>query len=152
MGYGPEDELPAYRRISAPLQMDAATMTGFIKNQSLSSWQLPEFAQDKITNDVDLREGIAEIEGLVHSCRPDEVVKLGPPLSQELVVIMNGTQQWSGHIERIYWAVSPVTLNGVVDQVRNALTVLVSEIQANVPDPNVTPSAEVAVDRPPSWF
>jgi hypothetical protein len=38
-GYGPDDELPPYRRIVAPLQMDAATMGGFIKNQSLSSWE-----------------------------------------------------------------------------------------------------------------
>jgi hypothetical protein len=144
MGYGPDDELPAYRRISAPLQMDAATMTGFIKNQSLSSWQLPDFAQDKITNAVEMREGIAEIEEFARRTPPGEVVKPGPPLSQELVMIMNGTQQWSGHIERIYWAVAPVTLNGVVEQVRNALTVLVSEIQANVPDGAVTPSAEVA--------
>jgi capsular polysaccharide biosynthesis protein len=71
-------------------------------------------------------------------------VKLGPPGSQELVMIMNSTEQWSGHIDRIYWAVSPVTLTGVVEQVRTALTVLVSEINANVPDGTATPPAEVA--------
>jgi len=144
-GYGPDDELPAYRRIVAPLQMDAAPMGGgFIKNQSLSSWQLPEFARDTITNDVPLAMGIAEIEQFVRSTKPGEPVKLGPPGSQDLVMLMNASGEWRGHIERIYWAVSPTALDGVVDQVRTALTVLVSEITANVPDGTVTPSSEVA--------
>lgn len=142
-GYEPDNKLPSYRRIVAPLQMDAGTMSGIIRNQSLSSWQLPEFAQDKITNDVPLSMGIAEIERLARRCPPGEVVELGPPGSQELVMIMNGTQQWNGHIERIYWGVSPVAMEGVVEQVRTALTVLVSEIHANVPDGTVIPPGDV---------
>jgi hypothetical protein len=66
-GYGPGDELPAYRRIVAPLQMDAGTMRGHIKGQSLSVMQLPDFAQDKISNDVTLFMGIGEIEQLVRN-------------------------------------------------------------------------------------
>jgi hypothetical protein len=143
-GYVPEDELPPYRQIVVPLQMDAAVAGGLIKNQALSTWELPEFAQDKITNDLPLGMGIAEIERLARRCEPGDVVKLGPPLSQDLVVLMNASGQWRCHIERIYWAVSPTALEGVVDQVRTALTVLVAEIQANVPDGTVTPSAEVA--------
>jgi AbiTii-like protein len=88
--------------------------------------------------------GIAEIERLVRNCKAGDVVKLGPPSSQEVVVLMNASGQWRGHIERIYWSVSPVVLEGVVEQVRTALTVLVSEINANVPDGTVTPPAEVA--------
>jgi AbiTii-like protein len=143
-GYGPDDELPSYRQIVAPLQMDAGLPGGISRNQAVSSWQLPEVAQDKITNDLPLAMGIAEIERLARRCEPGDVVKLGPPLSQELVVLMNASGEWRGHIDRIYWAVSPTALEGVVDQVRTALTVLVAEIQANVPDGTVTPPAEVA--------
>jgi hypothetical protein len=142
-GYGPDDELPSYRQIVAPLQMDAAAMGGFVKNQSFSSWELPEFARDKITNDVPLVRGIGEIEGLLRSSKPGGSVKLGPPDSQDVVMLMNASGQWNGHIERIYWAVSPTALEGVVDQVRTRLTVLVSEIQANVPDGTVMPSSDV---------
>jgi AbiTii len=88
--------------------------------------------------------GIGEIEQFVRSTKPGEAVKLGPPGSQDLVMLMNASGHWNGHIERIYWAVSPTALEGVVDQVRTALTVLVSEITANVPDGTVTPSSEVA--------
>jgi hypothetical protein len=56
----------------------------------------------------------------------------------------NAEGRWSGRIERIYWAVSRVTLAGVVGQVRTALTVLVAEINANTPGGAVTPSSEVA--------
>lgn len=143
-GYEPGDDLPSYRQVVAPLQMDAGTMQGFIKNQSLSSWELPEVAQDKITNDLPLAMGIAEIERFARNCKPGDVVKLGPPGSQDLVVLMNASGQWRGHIERIYWAVSPVALQGVVEQVRTALTVLVAEIHANIPDGTITPPAEVA--------
>jgi hypothetical protein len=70
----------------------------------------------------------------------------GPPGGQELVVYMNAHENWSGHIERIYWGVSPVTFYGVVEHVRTALTVLVAEINANVPEGTATPSAEVATN------
>ena len=87
-------------------------MRGFIKGQSLSVIQLPDFAQDKISNDVTLVMGIGEIERLVHNCRPGDVVKLGPPGSQELVMIMNSTEEWIGQIDRIYWAVNRTGFSG----------------------------------------
>jgi hypothetical protein len=40
--------------------------------------------------------------------------------------------------------ISPVALDGVVEQVRTALTVLVAEIHAHVPEGTETPSADVA--------
>jgi AbiTii len=91
-GYGPEDELPDYRRIIAPLQMDASNVRGSIKNQSFSSLQLPEFAREHMSNDVSLGQGIAEIEQLARKCEPGDTVKLGPPMSQELVMVMNSEQ------------------------------------------------------------
>jgi hypothetical protein len=44
---------------------------------------------------------------------------------------------------RLYWGVSPVALDGVVDQVRTTLTVMVAEIRATTPDTSEVP-AEVA--------
>ena len=59
---------------------------------------------------------------------------------------MNGQQNSYGHIQALYWGISPVTLDGVVDQVRNTLTVMIAEINANVPDGTDTPPAEVATN------
>ncbi len=121
-------------------------MRWMVKGKQISPMELPDFAQDVITNDVSLRMGIAEIERYARDCPPNEVVKLGPPGGQELVVIMNAQQNWNGHIERIYWGVSPVALVGVVEQGRTALTVLVAEIHANVPEGTIIPPAEVATN------
>ena len=108
--------------------------------------QLPDFARDSVGLGPSLTMGIGEIEELVRRCPRGDVVRLGPPGAQELVLYMNSQQEWSGHIERIYWSVSPVTLQGVVDQVRTALTVLVSEINAHTPKGIDTPTAEVATN------
>lgn len=143
-GYGPEDELPEYRQIAAPLAMDAATPGGFVRGQQLSPWQLPDFARDSIGTDLNMRQGIQAIERMAQVKTPGETAKLAPPGSQELVMLMNADAQWNGHIERIYWSVSPVALEGIVDQVGTALTVMVAEITANMPDGAVTPSPDIA--------
>jgi hypothetical protein len=57
-GYGPDDELPPYRKIGAPLQLDMSNMRYVLTGQTISPWELPEVAHDKITNDLDLRYGI----------------------------------------------------------------------------------------------
>jgi hypothetical protein len=108
--------------------------------------ELPDFARDKITNDVVLYQGVDELEGMARRCEPGEVVKLGPHLSQELVTYMNSEGKWSGRIERLYWGVSPGTIEGVVGHVRTGLINLVAEITANMPDDAETPPAEVATN------
>lgn len=143
-GYEAADELPSYRRISAPLAMDATTMHGIIRGQQLSSFELPDFARDTITNDLEMRQGIGEIEQLSLGQGKGETVKLAPAGSPDLVAYINAEGQSNGRIERIYWAVSPVTMASIVDQVRTALTVLVSEINANMPAGSVTPPSDVA--------
>ena len=57
---------------------------------------------------------------------------------------MNAGAEWRGHIERMYWGVSPAVLEGVVDQVRTALINLVAEITAHMPEGVHTRSPEVA--------
>jgi AbiTii len=58
------------------------------EGQTISPWELPEVAHDKITNDLDLRHGIGEIEQMARRCKPGDAVKLSPPRSQEVVVLM----------------------------------------------------------------
>lgn len=48
------------------------------------------------------------------------------------------------YIERIYWKVSPATVRGVLDHIRNGLVKLVAELRANMPSGAELPSADVA--------
>lgn len=99
-----------------------------------------------ITNDVNLHQNCDKIEAMVRHCEPGDVVKLSPPDSQGLVTLMNAGGKWRGHIERMYWGVSPAVLEGVVNQVRTALINLVAEITAHMPEGVDTPSPEVATN------
>ena len=138
--------MPEYRKIVAPLQGRHDQHAVSRDGQTISPLELPEFARDVINNDLNLRMGIGQIEQLARHCPPDDVVQLHPPGSQDLVVLMNRQQNLNGHLERLYWGVAPVVLDGVVEQVRTALTVMIAEIYANRPDGSDIPPAEVATN------
>jgi hypothetical protein len=142
-GYGREDELPEYRVFTAPLQIDWMNMARWVRGETISSLELPDFARDVITDEVTLRYGIAQIEELARRCEPGDVVKLAPPGSQELVTLMNAKRP-GAQLERLYWGVSPVVLWGVADQVRTRLTAMIAEIRATMPQGMEIPSPEVA--------
>ena len=141
-GYGPHDALPEYRKASAPLALDGMTFHAQVKGQTLAPFSLPDFAQGDITNDLLLRMPISQIEHLARTTADGAVVRLSPPGADDLVVYMNSTGAWNGHIERIYWAVSPVVLVGVIEGVRTALVSLTAQLHAATPPSATVPSPE----------
>jgi hypothetical protein len=140
-GYGPEDELPPYRILNAPLKIDWRNMRGWVRGETISPLELPEIARGKVGYQIDLRNGIAEIEQLARQSEQGEVVKLGPPGSQELVAMMNAKRHGNGLVDLLYWDVSTVVLGGVIDQVRTTLTAMTAEIRATTPDKGEIPPA-----------
>jgi hypothetical protein len=118
-------------------------MARWVRGETISSLELPDFARDVITDEVDLRYSIAQIEELARRCEPGDVVKLAPAGSQELVTLMNAKRR-DAQIEQLYWGVSPVALWGVVDRVRTTLTAMTAEIRAEIPDGAVVISPAVA--------
>ncbi|GAB3259978.1 AbiTii domain-containing protein [Kineosporia babensis] len=142
-GYPSREDLPEYRRVPAPLLIDAATHFAIIKGQQISSFDFPDVAQDSIPDAVPITMGIRAVERLVADCRPGESARLAPPGGAELVKIMNLEGHFNGTIERIYWGVSPVALEEVLDQVRNKLITMLAEMRALTGSAEI-PSAEVA--------
>jgi hypothetical protein len=87
----------------------------------------------------------------------EESVKLSPPLSQELLALMNHrlSQQDrslanqfgygpSQVIERVYWLVPVSRFAAIIDTVRTTLTELVAEMRVGTPRGESLPSQEVA--------
>jgi hypothetical protein len=144
-GYGPDDDLPEYRKIPAPLQADMINAAWHARGQSISTLDLPEVVRDKITNLVNLGQGIGEIEQLARSATEGHL-KLQPDGAPEIVRLMNARPKWNATIQEIYWSVSPVALDGIVEQVRTTLAIMVAEISANLPEGVDTPPAEVATN------
>lgn len=143
-GYYGEDELPEYRTVAAQIQIDGATMTGLISQQAIAPTELPDFVQEKVKEQVDLRDGVGAIEALVSRAESQgEAVKFSLPLGADIARVMSGDMQGQ-RILSIYWAVAPGAIHGLLDQIRTALTVLVAEMRANMPRNQEVPSEAVA--------
>jgi hypothetical protein len=70
--------------MTAPLQIDASTMHGFIKGQMISPMDRPDFARHVITNDVSLAPERRPNRGNGSALRAGDVVKLLPPTLKAL--------------------------------------------------------------------
>lgn len=144
-GYGPDDELPKYRQIVAPLQLDAMVGNGWVKGQIISSSELPDFARDTIGNLVPIVMPIGEVEAMVGERSSGKHVHLQPAGASDLVLYMNGeADNPFQQITSMYWSVAPSALHGIVDNVRTTLTELAGELIRTLPSGHVTPTKEHA--------
>lgn len=132
-GYERDTELPAYRTVPAPLQIDGAVPGGIVRHETISAMEIPDFARDDVSEHVPLRMGVKEIHSMVDQHQHDRMVKLQPPGAADLVTYMNGTRQMNGHITALYWSVSTIALAGVLDQIRTRLAELIAELRAATP-------------------
>jgi hypothetical protein len=79
-GYFGEDEVPAYRTVAAPILADATTGNAIVRDQRLSTSQLPDVARDVLHETFTFREGIGEIEAMISQAGENgEGVKLSLP-------------------------------------------------------------------------
>lgn len=137
--------LPDYRRVYAPLQIDGATFNAMVKGQTISRYQLPDFAREALSEEVELRQSLPGLVDLVTEAkRRGEPVRLGPPEAAALVTYMNSQSDEFNHIERLYWAVSASSIQEVIDRVRSNLVELVAEMRAGMASGDAVPSSEVA--------
>ena len=143
-GYGGDYELPEYRRVPAQIQIDGATMTGHVTGQPIARSSLPDFVQEQVREEVELRDGVGAIEALAERAEATgEPAKLSLPMGADIARVMS-TNLRGQQILSIYWWVSPVAIRGVLDQIRTALTLLVAELRAHTPIDSALPSAETA--------
>lgn len=157
-GFGDDASgLPTYRQVPAPLLLDAALVGGHVKGQQVRAMLIPDVAREMLSRPVPITMPVAEIADLVATGRRkgEDVVRLGVPGGAELVALMNhelGQQEHRrlGHddfasqqIERIYWAVSLSSVQGILDVVRTSLVELVAELRAGMVPGQHVPSADL---------
>jgi hypothetical protein len=139
-GYHGEDILPEYRVIAAPLMVDAVVGRTQVTHQQIPPSGLPDFAQEHISERLELRDGVGSLEAFARQPQ----IKISPPRAADLARLMNAKTGSYQHIISIYWSVAPPVMRGVVDQIRTALTQLVAELRANMNETDEIPSAEAA--------
>jgi len=142
-GYKGVSDVPEYRTIVAPIVIDGFAGNFRVTGEQISVHDLPEVAQESISEEVVISQGVGELEELIRVARAGgKSVRLGLPGGAELAKLMNSElRNRFRAVERIYWNVSPTVLVGVVDQIRNRLVALVAEVRAVAPDP-ASPSGE----------
>jgi hypothetical protein len=144
-GYSPDDDLPPYRSVPATIQMDGMTAYASVKGQRLGVSELPDFAAEHISERVQLPQGVGEIEALArHALGGDQSVKLSLPGSRELARFMEQDAGGGIHIDSIYWRVSTVAIEGVLDQIRTRLVELMAEMRSLTPSSQEIPDPEQA--------
>ncbi|MFF2297933.1 hypothetical protein [Arthrobacter sp. NPDC058127] len=119
-GYGPDDELPSYRVIAAPILLDGTSQFAQISRQSISPSELPDFARSKIQEEVHFTQGVGELDAMARQEHTLDV-RLAVPGSRELALYMESQSTVPQRIDRIYWSVSTVRIAGMVDQIRTRL-------------------------------
>ncbi|MFE7537265.1 hypothetical protein ACFU67_23690 [Streptomyces rhizosphaericola] len=139
-GYeGTDVPIPDYRKISAPLMMDGIVGMYQFRKQQVSRFDLPDFARDDLGTELRFGRGVGEIESLL-ARDPSEAVPLAPAMAAELAAVMS--QSSDRQVLRLYWAVHPSALEGVLDQVRTRLVELVGELRAVMPHGQQDPTPD----------
>lgn len=145
-GYRNEDVLPSYRKVNAPLQIDGTVPNGVVRHQTISTMDLPDFVDGELDELVPLRMGVREIQSMVDLHSTDRIVKLQPPGAALVVRYMNGPGNSNSHITALYWSVSTIALEGVLDQVRTRLAELIAELRSGTPQGQSLPTPTQAAN------
>ncbi|MEU9943095.1 hypothetical protein [Streptomyces lavendulae] len=146
-GYAADDDLPAYRRVAAALEINANVhhfggVTQY-NGRRISPHQLPEPARERGVGEmVPILNGVKELEGLV--ARAEKSVFVAPPGSAEYALLMTLQQREAGNegteITSLHWDVAVSSIEGILDHIRTRLTTFVAEVRASMPpgqqDPN----------------
>lgn len=129
-GYENDKDVPEYRKVTAPIQINGSTPRGLVEHQTISTVDLPDFVRDEISESFLLRMGVREIQSMIDQHAVDRTVRLQPAGVALIVDYMNRTSSSSGWITELYWGVSTIALEGVLDQVRTRLAELIAELRA----------------------
>lgn len=144
-GYEPDNaDLPAYRTVTAVLQMDWGSMAYEARGQTISPSQLPDFARDKVKEQVTMYQGVGELEAMHATSLGDGHLRLSFQNASGLAAYMTSENEDGMVVRRLYHSVSPNALAGVLDTIRTTLTELVAEMRDGATDAEGVPSAETA--------
>lgn len=149
-GYASDDEIPDYRRIRAPLCVDGVTGNAFAgvwkaTGQMISAYQLPEFARDDISEDLELLHSIPELQDMARDAERDrDPIRLVPAGAAELIAYMNASGSYSIRIDQFYWQVAPTTIKSVLERVCTDIVDLIGEMRSGMTMDQEWPSPDLA--------
>lgn len=127
-GYGDDvSEMPSYRTLTAPMLADGMNTAVQFRRKQISTWDLPDFAEEAYRDGVKMPMGVAELEKLAVKAKP---IDLQPSTMVDLVHFMNHSGDYNVAFERVYFSVDPTAVHGILDKIRTNLAAMVAELRA----------------------
>jgi hypothetical protein len=142
-GYKDDATLPDYRRVAAPIYIDATVGRHWRKGQLISPNVLPEFARETFAAGPVFFQGIGEIEAMATAAKADGHQRMTHAFAMDVCAVMDEGQPFQ-ETTALYWQVSASSLSGIVEAVKTTLTELVGAIRSRTPVGQVLPAASVA--------
>ncbi|WP_406447110.1 hypothetical protein OG782_00150 [Streptomyces sp. NBC_00876] len=146
-GYAADDDLPAYRKVSAALEINANVhgLEGITQysGRRISPHLLPSPAKERGVGEVvPILYGVKELEGLI--ARAGNSIFVAPPGSAEYVLLMTLQYHEAGNkgteITSLHWDVAVASIEGILDRIRTRLTQFVAEVRASMPPGQQNPN------------
>ncbi|MFL0021393.1 hypothetical protein ACJBCE_00430 [Streptomyces sp. NBUL23] len=146
-GYADDDDLPAYRRVPAALEVNVNVhefggITQY-NGRRISLHMLPEPARERGVGEiVPILNGVRELERL--AAREGKSVFVAPPGAAEYALLMTLQQRQAGkegtEITSLHWNVAVAIVEGILDHIRTRLTLFVAEVRASMPPGQQNPN------------
>jgi len=147
-GYGEGDELPEYRKLHCLIHVDLQNARFLVSRQSIGPEDLPDVVQEtgRYGDEMEMRQSLDELEKIAANA-PKKGIDFVRADSSRVMKLMNHEWRESGEmfarVHALYWTVSQSAVEGIVGRVRTALTEMVSELLAVLPDEASPPTKEM---------
>lgn len=128
-GYGDDDEVPEYRKISAAISMDSMNGRTWMQNQIINRLQLPQKAWEYVPEALPFRQPIEELEKLAGQ-KSVSFSTTGLAYAQ---TIWNGQLGPFQNVMGLSYVMSGSGIAGILGQIRTHLVDLIADLTAGTP-------------------
>lgn len=129
-GYGDEDEVPEYRRLSGvPISMNSISGTTWATGQTISRFQLPQEAWKYVPETMSFKQPVEELEQMAGQ----ESLSFSSPGLSMAQTIWNRQLGPFQSINGLSYTMSGSVIAGMVGQIRTQLVDVIADLTADTP-------------------
>lgn len=128
-GYGDDDDVPEYRKISAPISMDSMSGNTWMTGQVIDRHQMPRECWEYVPESIALKQPIEELEQL--STR-DKLRFTNPGLAYAQTLWNGQLGPWQ-NVASLSYVTGGSAIKGILGQIRTQLMDLIADLTADTP-------------------
>jgi hypothetical protein len=139
-GYGDEDEVPEYRRLSGvPISMDSISGNTWATGQTISRLQLPHEAWEYVPDTMSFKQPVEELEQMARQ----KSLSFSSPALSMAQTIWNRQLGPFQSITGLAYTMTGSVVAGVVGQIRTQLVDIIADLTADTPMSDLPSKSQV---------